>query len=80
MKIKTSITLSEDILKIIDERLTAYKNRSNFIECALREYIYKLKKNEQNARDLAIINKEANRLNKEALHVLSYQFHNDFRT
>jgi len=73
MKVKTSITLSEDIIKVIDKRLSAYKNRSDFIECALRAYIDKLIKDEQNARDLDIINKQADRLNKEAIDVLSYQ-------
>ena len=73
MKVKTSITLSEDIIKVIDKRLNTYKNRSDFIECALRAYIDKLIKDEQNARDLDIINKQADRLNKEAIDVLSYQ-------
>lgn len=73
MKVKTSITLSEDIIKLIDDRLTSFKNRSDFIECALRVYIEKLKKDEQNARDIDIINKQADRLNKEATDVLSYQ-------
>lgn len=73
MKVKTSITLSEDILKVIDKRLHDFKNRSDFIECAIRAYIDKLIKDEQDARDLAIINKEADRLNKEAKDVLSYQ-------
>ena len=73
MKVKTSITLSEDIIKLIDDRLTSFKNRSDFIECALRAYIEILKKDEQNARDIDIINKQADRLNKEATDVLSYQ-------
>jgi len=73
MKVKTSVTLSEDIIKVIDKRLSAHKNRSDFIECALRAYIDKLIKDEQNARDLDIINKQADRLNKEAIDVLSYQ-------
>ncbi|NIP39078.1 MAG: ribbon-helix-helix protein, CopG family [Candidatus Dadabacteria bacterium] len=73
MKVKTSVTLSEDIIKIIDKRISDFKNRSDFIEHAIRSYIEKLKKDEQNAKDLAILNKEADRLNKEAEDVLSYQ-------
>lgn len=73
MKVKTSITLSEDILKVMDKRLSDFKNRSDFIEHAIKSYIEKLKKDEQEAKDLAIINKVADRLNKEAKDVLSYQ-------
>jgi metal-responsive CopG/Arc/MetJ family transcriptional regulator len=73
MKIKTSITLSEDLLKIIDQRSTQYKNRSEFIEAALRSYIAQAIRNEQNAKDLDIINRCADHLNKEAEDVLSYQ-------
>lgn len=73
MKVKTSITLSEDILRTMDKRLSDFKNRSDFIEQAIKSYIEKLKKDEQDVKDLAILNKEADRLNKEAEDVLSYQ-------
>lgn len=73
MKVKTSITLPEELLDAIDERSSRFKNRSNFIEAAIRAYIAKIVLDEQNARDLAIINREANRLNKEAADVLAYQ-------
>jgi len=39
MKIKTSFTLSEDLLKVIDQRSRQYKNRSEFIETALLFFI-----------------------------------------
>lgn len=73
MKVKTSITLSEDLMDAIDKRSGEFKNRSDFIEAAIRAYIAKIAQDEQNARDLAIINREANRLNKEAADVLAYQ-------
>lgn len=73
MKVKTSITLPEELLEAIDERSSRFKNRSNFIEAAIRAYIAKIVLDEQNARDLAIINREANRLNEEAADVLAYQ-------
>ncbi len=41
MKIKTSITLSEDILQAIDQIFGKSKNRSAFIEYALRDYLEK---------------------------------------
>ena len=73
MKIKTSITLAEDLLKIIDEQSGSHKSRSDFIEKAVRAYVLQVMRDQQNARDLDIINRQADRLNKEAKDVLTYQ-------
>ncbi len=73
MKRKTSITLSEDVLEAIDKRSGDAKNRSDFIETAIRSYIAKLIRDEQNKKDLAIINRHADRLNIEAADVLAFQ-------
>jgi metal-responsive CopG/Arc/MetJ family transcriptional regulator len=73
MKVKTSITLSEDLLEAIDQRSAQFKNRSDFIEAAIRAYIDKIIRDEQNTKDLAILNSQADRLNKEAADVLTYQ-------
>lgn len=73
MKVKTSITLSEKLLKAIDQRSGQYKNRSAFIEAALWNFITQTIRNDQNARDLEIINKHADQLNQEAEDVLTYQ-------
>ncbi|TMC58507.1 MAG: hypothetical protein E6J26_04980 [Chloroflexi bacterium] len=73
MKYKTSITLSEDVINAVDERLGKSKNRSKFIETALRAYIAALARSERDAHDLAIINQRAGRLNSEAQDVLAYQ-------
>jgi len=73
MRVKISITLSSDLLDAVDKRSSQLKNRSNFIEAAIRAYIAKIVLDEQNARDLAIINREAKRLNKQAADVLAYQ-------
>jgi len=73
MKIKTSVTLSKDVLQAADKLSRRYKNRSEFIEAALRAYIAQAIRNEQNARDLEIINQRADQLNEEALDVLAYQ-------
>ena len=73
MKTKTSITLSEDVLKAIDKLSGQSKNRSEFIEMAVRHYIAQLIRKGRNARDLEIINQRADRLNEEALDVLAYQ-------
>ena len=73
MKRKISITLSEDILNAIDKRSGDAKNRSDFIETAVCAYIAQLIRAEQNAKDLAIINRHADRLNIEAADVLAFQ-------
>jgi metal-responsive CopG/Arc/MetJ family transcriptional regulator len=73
MKVKTSITLSEDLLEAIDQCSSHFKNRSDFIEAAIRAYIDKSVRDEQNTKDLAILNSQADRLNKEAADVLTYQ-------
>lgn len=73
MKLKTSITISEDILAAIDKRSGQFKSRSDFIEAAIRAYIERLFRTEQDAKDLAIINRQADRLNQEAVDVLAYQ-------
>jgi len=73
MKVKTSITLSEDLLEAIDQRSAQFKNRSDFIESAIRAFITQMIREEQNAKDLAIINRQAERLNQEAADVLTYQ-------
>ncbi|HYN87549.1 MAG TPA: ribbon-helix-helix domain-containing protein [Ardenticatenaceae bacterium] len=73
MKIKTSITLSEELVRRIDECARAYPSRSEFIEVALQSYIARMEREAQDARDLAILNQHAERLNQEALDVLDYQ-------
>ena len=74
MKVKTSITISEELLKVVDKRAKQYKkNRSDFIEAAVLAFIGRLIRDEQNARDLEILNRRADYLNREAAEVLAYQ-------
>ena len=73
MKVKTSITLSEELLENIDRLAVNYKNRSDFIETALQKIVAQMIRAEQNERDLRIINENAERLNQEAEDVLAYQ-------
>lgn len=73
MKIKTSITLSDELIKAIDQYGQTYKNRSDFIEAAVRAFVKQIIREQQNARDIEIINRNAERLNAEAADVLAYQ-------
>lgn len=73
MKIKTSITLSEELLSTIDDMVDASQNRSQFLETAAWEYIGKLRRAQMNQRDIEIINQRADYLNSEVADVLAYQ-------
>jgi metal-responsive CopG/Arc/MetJ family transcriptional regulator len=73
MKTKTSITLSRDILAQIDEYVQGEKNRSAFIELAVRTYMEIMKRKKRDQRDLTIINRLSDKLNQEASEVLKYQ-------
>jgi len=73
MKIKTSITLSEDLLETVDRMSGNYKNRSEFIEIALRKAIAQMVREQQDAQDIKIINEHAAQYNAEAEDVLRYQ-------
>ena len=73
MKIKTSITLSEDLLETIDTMSMHHKNRSEFIEFALRKAIAQMIRETQDAQDAKIINEHAAQYNAEAEDVLGYQ-------
>ena len=73
MKVKTSISLSEDLLIAIDARVGDFRNRSDLIDTAVRAFLKRLEREEQNAKDLAAINRHADALNSEAEDVLTYQ-------
>lgn len=73
MKIKTSITLSEDLLKSLDGLTKEFKNRSDIIEQAVREFIHKRTKELRDEKDRQILNARSHELNDEASDVLSYQ-------
>ena len=76
MKVKTSITLSEGLVRDMDSLLKAPdtpKNRSAFLEAALRQYVALLRRRIRDSRDAEILDRKASKLNDEAKDVLSYQ-------
>jgi metal-responsive CopG/Arc/MetJ family transcriptional regulator len=73
MKIKTSVTLSRDVIALIDEHAEGENNRSAFIELAVRTYLEILQRKKRDQDDLRTINRLSDKLNKEAEDVLSYQ-------
>ena len=70
MKVKTSITLPEDLLLSIDQ---TDPNRSSFLEKSARQYLAALAKSRRNEKDAEILGERAESLNREALDVLEYQ-------
>lgn len=73
MKVKTSITLSEELLHKIDALSSQYGTRSALIEQAVRDFLATAAKRTREAQDLEIFNQRAEALNAEATDVLSYQ-------
>lgn len=73
MKVKTSITLSRELLDAVDAQTGRGRSRSEFIEAALQAFLDKSMRDERGARDLEILNRRATRLNREAVDVLAYQ-------
>lgn len=72
MKTKTSITLSEDLVRALD-RLAGGVSRSAFIERVLRSYVRRQERARAEVRDLALLNRHAEQLNAEAADVLEFQ-------
>ena len=70
VRVKTSITLPEDLLGRLDR---IDKNRSALLEKAALIYLESLEKQARDRKDIEIINRHAKRLNREALDTLEYQ-------
>jgi metal-responsive CopG/Arc/MetJ family transcriptional regulator len=66
MKEKTSVTLSSEVLQAIDRLAGNNRSRSAFIEDLVRQHLQAQVKAERRARDLAILNKHADEMNKDA--------------
>jgi metal-responsive CopG/Arc/MetJ family transcriptional regulator len=73
MKQKTSITLSEEMLKAIRRLAVKGESRSETIERLLREGVTARARRAVDERDLALINRHAEGLNAEAEDALDYQ-------
>ena len=73
MKVKTSVTLSEELIREIDALSSQYGTRSALIERAVRDFLATAAQRQREARDLEILNRRAEALNAEAVDVLSYQ-------
>ena len=73
MKVKTSVTLSGGLLTAIDRKCGGFKSRSEFIEVAAKSYLAQLSRSERDRKDLEIIDRKSDALNREAEDVLDFQ-------
>lgn len=73
MKVKTSLTLSEDLLTVLDRMAGPDISRSSFIENILRDFLAQREKAQRLALDVATINQHAGKLNAEMSDALSFQ-------
>ena len=70
VRVKTSITLPKELLSRLDR---VDKNRSALLERAAVAYLARLERQARDRRDLEIIDRNAERLNQEALDTIEYQ-------
>jgi metal-responsive CopG/Arc/MetJ family transcriptional regulator len=73
MRVKTSVTLPAELLRSLDRVAGGQGNRSRFIEQAVRDLLDARAKADRDAKEIALINRHADRLNEEAADVLDYQ-------
>jgi metal-responsive CopG/Arc/MetJ family transcriptional regulator len=73
MKVKTSVSLSEDVIALIDQHADGERNRSAFIELAVRTYLEMIRRKRRDHDDVQTINRLSAKLNREARDVMGYQ-------
>lgn len=73
MNVRMSVMLPEDLFQTVKTLSHHYKNQSAFVETALRQFIKQIQREEQQKRDIEIINRHADQLNAETQDALRYQ-------
>ncbi|MEQ1933764.1 MAG: ribbon-helix-helix domain-containing protein [Fimbriimonadaceae bacterium] len=73
MKLKTSLTLSEDLVAKLDRLAGPKASRSSFIENILRDFVEGRAQAKRDAREVAAINRHTAKLNAEMKDALSFQ-------
>lgn len=66
MKSKISVTLTDDLVRGIEEHVKEFKSRSDLVEAAVERFIAHLRRREAEQRDIEIMNRFADELNAEA--------------
>jgi metal-responsive CopG/Arc/MetJ family transcriptional regulator len=70
---KISITLPQNLIAAVDALAGKKHKRSEIVETALRDYVAKENCKELNRRDIEIINKNADLINKQVEETLEFQ-------
>ena len=73
MKVKTSLSLSQDLLESIDRIAGPGVSRSSFMERVLRRFIEERAQAKREVREVAALNRRAAGLNAEMADALSFQ-------
>ena len=73
MKKKTSITLSAEVLRLLRRAAGKGESRSQTVERLVREGLLARARRLDDERDFGVLNRHADRLNREAADVLEYQ-------
>ena len=73
MKLKTSITLEQDVIAAVDEAAREGESRSQVIERLLRQSLSARERVKIDQKDRKTIDEHADELNEEAVDVLAYQ-------
>ena len=73
MRVRTSVTLPKDLLVQVDALVSKNRRRSAVVETALVEYVAKERPKSANLRDIKIINKNAELINRQVEETLEFQ-------
>ena len=73
MKIKTSVTLSREVLSAVDRLAGRNGNRSALIERAIVEYVARRAMAARDKKDRDLLDRHADALNRETSEVLDFQ-------
>jgi metal-responsive CopG/Arc/MetJ family transcriptional regulator len=73
MRVKTSVTIDEAVLRAIDRATTAKRSRSRILEDAAREFLRRRSRAAREERDRRILDESADALNLEMDDVLTFQ-------
>ena len=73
MKVKTSVTLDQDVVEAVGRAARESESRSETIERLLRQSLAAADRAERDKRDRDLINAHVDELNAEAADVLGYQ-------
>lgn len=73
MRVKTSVTIDETVLRAIDRAASPRRSRSRILEDAAREFLKRRSRAAREERDRRILDASAEELNREMEDVLLFQ-------